>query len=55
MIAVRRVTQDNQGKKTAQCGWRQIADPKATSRLGRPIETHREGQTDTSGMDTQTR
>jgi RNA-directed DNA polymerase len=29
-IAVRRVTQDNQGKKYGGCGWCEIADPKAT-------------------------
>ncbi len=55
MIAVRRVTQENQGKKTAGVDGVKSRSPKATSRLGRPTKADREIGTDTSGMDTKAR
>jgi RNA-directed DNA polymerase len=55
MIAVRRVTQENQGKKTAGVDGVKSRSPKATSRLGRPTKADREIGTDRSDMDTQTR
>jgi len=53
-LAVRRVTQDNQGKKTAGVDGVKALRPKKTVGTGEPTEDEPKGTSDTKGFDTKT-
>jgi|GEM_PF-2669977 RNA-directed DNA polymerase len=55
LLAVRRVTQDNQGKKTAGVDGVKSHSPKATSRPGRATEVKWKRKTHTQSVDSEPR